>query len=102
MNKMKWQIIYRSFSTVIDTYKFVKTSEAILEDVLDEAMNEASVSGPTISSLAAGYGVFELLIASVKDIQWNDLAALVEALMTTSELGLAGLWEVSSVIQTVR
>lgn len=65
-------------------------------------MNEASVSRPTVSSLAAEYGAFDLLIASVKNFLWSDLAALVEALMTTSELGLAGLWEVSSVIQAAK
>ncbi len=87
---------------MVDTYKAVIASEEILEDIFDEAINEAGVSGPTTTAMAAYYGSFELLVASVKDIPWNDLASLAQALMTTSDLGLAGLWEVSSEMLTAR
>lgn len=83
---------------VIDTYKVVIASEAILDDIFDEAVKEAGVSGPTTSTLAAYYGTFELLVASVRDIPWDDLASLAGTLMAISDLGLVGLWEVNSTI----
>lgn len=102
MNKVKWQIVYRSLSMLIDSYETVMACEEILEELLDEAMNEADVSGLTMSTMAAYYGAFRLLVASVRDTPGNNLASLARALMATSDLDLGGLWDVSSAMRLAR
>lgn len=44
---------------VMDSYKIVIACEEILEELLDEAMNEADVSGLTMSTMAAYYEAIE-------------------------------------------
>ena len=66
--------------------------------IIIQAANYSNLSTdrPERMVVPYGFGKLEIVFASVDPIPWADLAEYARVLLGSAELGLAGLWEVSS------